>query len=397
MSAKITKKMVEAISPPPIGRLVIFDSEISGFGVRVTPNGTKTFVLKYSMANKARWYTIGSYPAFSADEARREALAQRGAIARGDDPASYRLSQKIGDISFEEFASQYLQQHADLKKRARSREEDKRNLKKHINPALGKLKISEVTPLHIQRLHQKMSDTPFAANRCLALVSTILNKAEAWGYRQNGSNPARHIEKYPEKPRDRIVTAAEIGRIGKALRHARRLNVLHPSAIACIELLILTGCRLQEILTLKWSFVDFERSSIHLPVSKTGTKTVLIGDAALSLLKSLPHSSDCEYVLPGKVFKTDRKTHHYVGIEKNWQCVRKVACLKDLRIHDLRHAFAQVGASGGESLQIIGRLLGHSNPTITNRYANLAPDPVQRAATRISSELANRLAGKPLS
>jgi integrase len=385
VKVKITKRSVEAIRAES-GRVTLMDTVVPGFGCRITPNGVRTYVLKYSRGNRARWVTIGRHGDVTPDEARVEAIKLRGVIAKGADPAAEHAALRAVPL-LSAFAQRYLAEHAALKKKPRSKAEDERILEKHVTPALGNLRVSDVSHADVQRLHHAMRKTPTLANRCLALISTMMNLVERWGLRPIGSNPARYVEKYPERKRERLLSAEELSRLGKTLRDTAAAGA-NPSVIAAIRLLIFTGCRLREILTLRWDQVDLHARCLRLPESKTGAKVVYLGAPALELLSAMPRVPGNPFVLPG--LKPGR---HYVGIEKAWAALRAKANVPDLRIHDLRHAFASAGAAGGESLIVIGRLLGHASPTMTARYAHLAPDPAQAAADRIARAQAAKLDG----
>ncbi len=229
---------------------------------------------------------------------------------------------------------------------------------------------------------------PIAANRCLALLSKMLNLAEAWGLRPDGSNPTRHVAKYRERKVERFLSNVEFARLGTVLEEAARTGE-HASVVAAIRLLILTGARRDEILSLRWEHVDFERGCLRLPDSKTGAKTIPLGAPALELLADLPRLNDNPYVLPGA-----RPGRHYVGLGKAWRRLRAKAELPDVRLHDLRHSYASVGAGQNESLHVIGALLGHRDTASTQRYAHLSDDPMRAAADRISGHLAAAMAGK---
>jgi integrase len=226
-----------------------------------------------------------------------------------------------------------------------------------------------------------------AGNRALALLKSIFTQAEKWGLRTL-ANPARGIEMFPERPRERLLTAEELGRLGSALAEAEKNGAEHPSVIACIRLLVLTGARLSEILKLKWEYVDFERAVLRLPDSKTGPKNIPLGAPALALLASLSRESGRPYVLPGSV-----EGHHFVGIQKPWRRIRAAAGLQDLRIHDLRHAFASVAAMAGDSLLLIGKVLGHRQARTTERYAHLQDDPVRAVADKTARRIADAMSG----
>ena len=239
-------------------------------------------------------------------------------------------------------------------------------------------------------LSRATGHTPYQANRVLALLSKVFNLAERWGLRPDGSNPCRHVERYPEKRRERYLSAEELARLGEVLTEVERASEEPASAIAAIRLLILTGCRRNEVLSLRWEEVDFERSLLLLADSKTGRKAVPVGAPTLALLAELPRLEGNPHVLPG-----EKAGAHFVGLAKVWQRIRKQAGLEDVRVHDLRHSFASVGAGAGLSLPIIGKLLGHTQAATTQRYAHLAADPVRQAADRISEEIAAAMSGKP--
>jgi integrase len=215
-----------------------------------------------------------------------------------------------------------------------------------------------------------------------------MNLAEAWGLRPTGSNPCQGVERYREQRRQRFLSGAELAQVGEALAEAEREESAHPSGILALRLLLLTGARSGEILSLRWSEVNFERSCLELADSKTGQKTIPLGAAALELLSKAERMEDNPYVCFG-----DKPGRPLGGLTKIWYRIRRRAGLEDVRIHDLRHSFASVGAGSGLGLPIIGAVLGHTQAQTTSRYAHLAADPVQQAAERISEEIAARLDG----
>jgi len=215
----------------------------------------------------------------------------------------------------------------------------------------------------------------------------MFNQAEVWGLRPDGSNPCRHVKKYEEKKRERYLSTEELIRLGQTLNELEVSGEEPLPPIHCIRLLILTGCRLGEIQTLKWSYVQGNR--LRLPDSKTGAKSVYLGPAALEALGKIERLDDNPYVVTGKLPGT-----HLTDMQRPWRRIRRRAGLDDLRIHDLRHSFASSAVGMGESLPMIGKLLGHSQVQTTARYAHLADDPVQVSADRISGELARLMGTK---
>jgi len=214
----------------------------------------------------------------------------------------------------------------------------------------------------------------------------MMSLAETWGIREKHTNPCEDIERYPEHKRERFLSAKEIQRLGNVLRQVEADGMESSYAVAAFRLLLLTGCRLSEIQTLKWAYVNLEENELGLPDSKTGAKIVHFGQAVHDLLEKLPRADDNPYVIAGKV-----KGHYLTDLQKPWRRIRKAARIEEARIHDLRHTFASGGLLVGEGLPMIGRLLGHTQIQTTARYAHLADDPIKAAATRISSQLATTL------
>lgn len=387
MKVKLTKRAVEG-AKPTVRDAFLWDVEVPGFGCKVTPKGRRIFVLQYWANGRSRRVTLGRYGVeLTVDQARTKAKGLRGQVADGGDPAAARAKARAMP-TLTEFAERYLIEHAMAKKKPLSIEADRRNLDKHILPALGRLRVNSITRADVARFHAAMRATPTLANRCLALLSKMFSLSEAWDFRPDGSNPTRHVQKYRERKIERFLSEAELARLGAVLVAAAQAGE-HPSVVAAIRMLLLTGCRRNEILTLKWAYVDLERGSLRLPDSKTGPKTVLLGAPALELLAGLPRSAGHPYVLPGKV-----PGKHYVGLEKAWFRLRKRAGLEDVRLHDLRHTHASVGAGSGESLILIGALLGHRQAATTQRYAHLSDNPLRAAANRISGRVDAALKGR---
>ena len=381
MKTKITKKSVEGVKPG-VRDVFLWDSEMPGFGCKVTPKGARVYLVQYWSNGRARRYTLGRHGAgMTADEARREAASIKGQVAKRADPAATRAEDRAAP-TLAAFAERYLAEHAAIKKKPASAAADERNLRNHILPALGRLQLTHISRADMARFHQNMKAKPGAANRCIALLSKMFNLAEKWGLRPDGTNPTRHIEKYRERKIERFLSDTELARLGAVLAEAEQSGK-HPSVVAAIRLLVFTGCRRDEILKLQWAHVDLENRYLRLPDSKSGAKLVPLGAPALELLAALPKVDGNPYVLPGEV-----PGKHYVALEKAWHRLRAKAGLADVRLHDLRHSFASVAAGMGESLILIGSLLGHSDTATTARYAHLSSDPRRAAADRIAGRLA---------
>jgi integrase len=213
----------------------------------------------------------------------------------------------------------------------------------------------------------------------------MMNLAEVWGYRPDGSNPTRHIEPFPEKRRERYLSEREQDRLGRALQEAERAGRERPEVIAAIRLLIFTGCRLNEILRLRWEFVDWEQAYLRLPDSKTGSKVLHLNAPAMQVLGGL-RGGGSPWVIPGV-----RPGQPLVNLTRPWRRILSRAGIQSLRIHDLRHSFGAIAAGSGLALPIIGRLLGHTQVATTARYAHLADDPIRQASEAVGQRIAARL------
>jgi integrase len=382
---RLTKRSVESARPEPGRDVFLWDSALPGFGLRVKPTGARSYIVQYrTWSGRSKRMTLGRHGVLTVDEARSAARQALASAARGDDPAGEKAAARRA-ITFSEFADRYLEQHATPKKKASSAATDRRNLRLHLRPALGSLTVAEITRADVVKLHHDMRQTPGAANRILALLSKMMNLAERWGLRPDGSNPCRHVERYPERRRDRFLSAAELGRLGEVLRKLEAKGAESPSVIGAIRLLVLTGARRSEILNLRWQYVDLERGLLRLPDSKTGAKVIHLGAPVIQILAGLRRHCDC--VLP------TASGSRPVSLSRPWSRIRKEAGLADVRVHDLRHSFASVGAGAGLGLPIIGKLLGHRAAATTARYAHLADDPVRQASEAISSRIAASMGG----
>jgi integrase len=255
-----------------------------------------------------------------------------------------------------------------------------------IIPALGNHRVTEVTRADVAKIHHDLRHIPYDANRSLEIISKMFNLAEMWGLRPDGSNPRKHIRKYPEEKRERFLSPAELKRVGEVLREMESEGVELASAVAATRLLILTGCRLSEIMTLQWDHVDVPGKALRLPDSKTGAKVVHLGQPAIELLDKIERVEKNPWVIVGT-----KPGARLTDLQPFWQRVRARAGLKDVRIHDLRHTFASTAVAAGQGLPMIGKLLGHTQVQTTARYAHLAAEPVKAAAELVASNIATFL------
>jgi integrase len=381
---KLTKRAVEA-AEPKAADYFIWDDDLPGFGIRIFPSGRKRFVVQYRAGRRPRRISLGPTTALPCEQARIRAMAIIAAVKAGDDPAARRDADRDA-VTVKELAERFDKEHISVRLKPNTAAGYRRLLQRDILPALGRLRVTEVTRADIAKLHHDQRHIPYEANRCLEVVSKMFSLAEMWGLRPDGSNPRKHIKKYAEEKRERFLSPAELKRVGEVLREMEAEGIELPSAIAAVRLLMLTGCRLGEIMTLKWDYVDFAAGALRLPDSKTGAKVVQLGRPAIEALKKIARVDGNPWVIVGA--KTGA---HLTDLQPFWQRVRARAGLKDARIHDLRHTFASTAVAAGQGLPMIGKLLGHTQVQTTARYAHLAVDPVKAAADQVSSTIAAAL------
>lgn len=383
---KLTKRTVDA-APIKERDYVVWDEALPRFGLRVRSSGTKTYVVQYRATGRTRHLTVGRHGVLTPDQARRAALKLLAEVERGGDPSRERAAARRAS-TVAELCDRYLEEHARARKKPRSVAEDERLIEGFIRKAIGPRKIGEVERADIYRIRKRLSSTPYQANRVLSLLSKMFNLAERWNLRPDGTNPVRHVERFPERKRERFLSEDEMARLGTAMDELGRRGRVSEAAVAAIRLLIFTGCRAGEILTLRWENVDFDRRCLRLKDSKTGPKVVPLNTPALEVLASLDRRAG-PWVVRGR-----KPGAPLVNLAKPWQRLCEKADLEDVRLHDLRHSFASVGAGSGQTLLVIGALLGHTQAATTQRYAHLSDDPVRAASEAIGRRIAAAMAGK---
>lgn len=384
---RISKRAVDA-SQPLAKDAYLWDDELTGFGVKITPAGRKVYLVQYRIGGRrgrTRRVTIGPHGTVTPEQARTDAKRLLGAAASGLDPAAARQEERR-QPSLGALLDQFLIDHVDAKLKASTAAEYRRLARLYVPPGLRRKSAAELQRSDIARLHLTMRDKPYQGNRTLALLSKFFNWCEKYGYRADASNPCRHVAKYRERRHERFLSAQELTRLGRALDEAENSGSASPFVVATIRLLTLTGARLSEILTLKWEYVDVKGAALRLPDSKTGQKTIYLNPPALEVLVALPQLHRNPHVICG-----DRPGAHLVNIQKPWRRIRSAAGLEDVRIHDLRHSFASVAAASGQSLFVIGSLLGHSQPQTTSRYAHLSADPLRAANDAVGHRIASAM------
>jgi integrase len=411
-SQRITKRVVDGLKVEP-SEYAVWDAQLPCFGVRVRPTGAMSYIVVYRAGSgrraPVRRFTIARIGTTTPDNARQRAQAILGAVAHGRDPAGEKTNER-GAPTVAELADRFLAQHVNAKRKPGTAATYRYVIESAVKPHLGTTKADKLTRAAVAKMHSALKDRPSWANRALAVVASMYTFAARAGIIPEDLNPARRIDKFAERSRERFLTSEELERLGTAIREAEttgiawqvdeggpkakhlakqdhRFTKIGPFAAAALRLLLFTGCRLREILHLKWEHVDIERGLLFLPDSKTGRKTVVLNAPALALLADLDRIGP--YVVPG-----DDPEKPRADLKRPWEAVSRRAGLDGVRLHDLRHTYASFGAGGGLGLPIIGKLLGHTQASTTQRYAHLDNDPLRRATESIGSRIAAALEGK---
>ena len=376
---RLTRRVVDAIKAN--GKdTVYWEGTLTGFGLRVRKSGRKRYIVQTRVNGRLRWFTIGPHGPITPDEARARALEILAEATRGVDARISELQRdakaKVADLC-RRFLEEYVPNHC----KPRTQAEYGRLVTLFIAPAIGKMEILDVQRKDVAALHHDLRAHPYQANRTLSVLSKMFSLAEVWGWRPDGSNPCRHVSRYKERMRERFLSEEETVRLGAVLRE---FEDEMPSPVAAFRLLLLTGCRMSEIRDLRWECVKAD--CIELPDAKTGGRVVPLGPEARAVLDAIPREEGNPWVIRGR-----RRGTRRTDLQRPWQRIRERAGLDDVRIHDLRHSFASRALALGESLTMIGKLLGHTQVQTTARYAHLARDSIQSAASRVTDSIGGDL------
>ena len=362
---------------------VFWDRELMGFGVRVYPSGSRYYVVQSRGPDGQKRVTVGRHGVISADQARRRAAQIINRIKAGEEPVPEPLPVKLaGRPTVAELAARYLEEHVLVRCKPSTARTHRQIVGKHLLPELGKLPAAAVGREHVTALHYKLRHTPATANMVIAVLSQMIKRGEDWGLIPEGGNPCRFVVKYRARRHERFLTEEEFRRLGRVLGTLEAAGRVPVHAAAAIRLLMLTGCRRNEILTLRWEDVHLEVNELRLRDSKTGPRAVPLSPAAVKVIAGLPRAAGNPWVIAGR-----RPGARLSDFNSHWYRVRSRAGLEDVRLHDLRHSFASRALALGESLPMIGKLLGHTKIQTTARYAHLARDSIHVSAARVAASI----------
>lgn len=405
MRQRLSKRVVDSAAAPSRGTRYLWDSEVPGFALRVYggKDGVlrRIYCVRFSAKGRDCWITIGHHGSpgrpdargnprtLTAELAREEALRFRGIWQAGGNPREAREAGRFAGEpeprppcpTLEEFSERYLELHSDVHKAPRSAEEDRGYLSRHILPALGKRRLDDIGPGEVAQLQAALRGKPTTANRCVEVISTMVNKARLWKVLPKAhENPCDDLPRFKETRRERYLTGEELARLGPALVAEKGEN---PYAVAALLVLAFTGARPHEVLELKWEQLRLDQGLVML-YRKGRWLPLYLPKPAVAIIEAQQPKDGNPYVFPGKVV-----AHHVSmgGLHTVWKRVRESAQLVDVRPYDLRHTLASMALNAGTSLEIIGGLLGHTQPATTKRYAHLAALPVRAAGESVAQEI----------
>ena len=414
--SRLTKRVIDAADHSR-GRHTLWDGELRGFGAQIEASGTVTYFVRYrpkglGADGPRRFMRIGRHGVITVEQARERAKEILGSVAAGKDPAAElkearsEFMQKRDALTIAELATKFLDEHVDKKRKPRTKSVYQSLLQKHVYPNFGRMVATELKRADLIKFHASLSSQPHTANRVLAVLGSMFAFGRLAQLVPDGTNPVRGIEKYREQGREKYLSNAELKRLGEALTVAETVGVPWQSkpgvkskhipkrwkeqreivdarAVAAIRMLLLTGARLREILNLSWGEVDLERGLLFLADSKTGKKAVVLSDAASLILQAQMTSRGSRtYVFGSAESDLPRR-----DLKRPWAAIKRAANLDGLRLHDLRHTFASIGAGASLGLPVVGKLLGHTQAQTTARYAHVDADPLRRATNIIGEKI----------
>lgn len=395
---------------PGTKRYVIWDTEIAGFGLRVYPTGSKSWIFEYRPegggrdANKRRM-KIGTTKDMTADQARKQAKLHRASATLGGDPQAEK-NEKRAAISVKELAHEFMEKSVKAMNAANTAD-SYQDAFKHILPALGARKADSVKKSDLGSLHYDLRNTPIMANKVLAVFSSMMSYGMRMELIEKRENPAKDVKKFPENIVTRFLSIEELERLGEVLeeaetvgipwtidtdkktKHVPKTNqrtVASPHAVAALRLYLLTGARLREILHLKWSSVDLNRGVLKLGKAKGGPREVIASTATIDILRNLKRVGE-HVIASDSAGKQDEKPRY--DLKGPWYNIRAYAGLSDVRLHDLRHTFASHAVIDGAGLAVVSKLLGHKSITTTMRYAHLNDPALRQASEQIGGKMSN--------
>ena len=384
---KLIKRVVEA-HPSGDRDIILWDTELKGFGCKVTPRARKVYFVYYRTRDgQQRRPTIGLHGTVTCEQARETAKQWLAEVAAGGDPSAQRKAKKdaptIGELS-----ERYLTEHVEVHNKPSTAREVRRLVESRIKPTLGRIKVHAITRAEVKAWHHAMRETPYEGNRAFSALSKLFSLAvNDWQLRLD--NPCKGVKRYPERKRERFFSEAELARIGAVLTDAERERTELPGTIAAVRLLALTGLRLSEVLMLRWEHFDRDGGALRLPDAKAGARTVSLGALVLATLSEMEQRG--HWIVAGP---TPEKPFSASTLEKAWRRIRQRAQVPGARLHDFRHTVGTYAAQTGANAFMVRDKLGHKTLAMTGRYVERDADPLRVLSDKVENRIAAAMKGK---
>ena len=379
---KLTKTVVDSAQPGPLDA-ELRDTAVPGFLCKITPTGRKVFMVQYrTNAGERRKPAIGLFGELTVEQARSIAQDWLAVVRRGNDPSALKAAAR-GAPTVKELCTRFIDDYSVPHNKPSTIDSNRKIIQLRILPALGSMKVPDVARQNIVAMMKDMEKAPTSANRTFACLRKMFNMAEVWGYRPDGSNPCKHVQKYPEKGKTRLITDAQLSQVYDYLDRADAEGLEHPTLTLAIRLQFEFAARMSEILHLRWEWIDFPNRRIVWPDSKTGDMSKPISEEALRLLTNAPRIADSPFVCPA-IFKPLRplpKHTYYQG----WKRILGRAGVPHVGTHGVRHRAATDIANSGVPVKVGMALTAHKTVTMFMRYVHTEDDPVRNAADLVAA------------
>ena len=374
----LTKRFIDQLEIPEDIQ-VFHDTKVTGLHLRVSPRGSKTFYLYFrTKSGKQKRPRLGSYGILTVEQARDSARAMLGELSKGNDPTD---RHQVKNITLADFFKIFEKNHINKHVKSSTAKTYRSLFASVIEPTLGKQILEDITRSHVEEMVYQNDNRRTTANHALVLLRLILDKAQQWEFMSSKRNPCSNVTKFKTQAKERFLTDNEITRLVDTLDQFEEASLAPKNAITIVRLLMMTGCRKNEITRLRWDELFLDEGVLKLKDSKTGKKEVILSDDAIKILSAAPKNNS-NYIFPGKDGISPIQ-----GLQKIWERIRRAAGLQDVRIHDLRHTFASVAVSNGAPLYEVGRLLGHASIQSTQRYAHLERSRLKDSLNKFSEKL----------
>lgn len=379
---KLTKTVVDAATFAA-KEYELRDTVVPGFLLKVTAAGRKIFMLQYrTNAGDRRKPVIGRFGELTVEQARSIAQDWLADVRKGKDPSAEKTAARNAP-SVKQLCTKFIEDYSKPKNRPRTVESYQGYIDRHIVPNLGTLKVREVTRSDVSSLTSRMKKTPVTANRVLSCLRKMFNMAEVWGFRDDGTNPCRHIPKYPETGKTRLITDDEMVRLFAYLERADLEELEHPFLTLGIRLQFAFAARMSEIINMKWDWVDFVNRRVVWPDSKTGEISKPLSNEAVALLSNAPRLEGSPYVLPS--FSDPEKPMPQTFYSRGWTLILKRAEIPHIGTHGIRHRATTEIANSGVPVKVGMQLTAHKTVSQFMRYVHTEDDAVRAAAEAVAS------------